>query len=233
MKAFCPRYSQGALSECASHRLLAVAAPITPLARPFCSKSWTKCSLYVLTGNMNSEHRKSPTMVHFGLRPGGLECDADGLRIAGLALLKSETSSWGRKRWRPAPLPEIQRALSRAYGRPIDAAAKLRGLAVVASALNDGELARAQIAAVLLRLPDLAEAARAESIRLGEPKAAADTAPVAKDWDPDKHPRPGGPPNAGRFARHGRDQRRYIRSRRGFARRRAQPGVLACQRRRR
>ena len=139
-------------------------------------------------------------MAQFGLRPGGLECDDDGLRLAGLALLKSEIPPSGRRRWRPAPLPEVERALSCAYGHPIDAAANIKGLQVVASALNAGELARAQIAAVLLRLPDPADASVYDTVWSSMARNDTESAPEAKDWDPDKHPRVDGPPNPGWFA---------------------------------
>jgi hypothetical protein len=44
--------------------------------------------------------------------------------------------------------------LSRVYGFPVDVRAKLSGFATVASALQSRDIAKAQIAALLLRLPD-------------------------------------------------------------------------------
>ena len=49
---------------------------------------------------------------------------------------------------------ELDRELSRAYGFPVDVRRKRAGLATVANALQDRNLAKAQIAALLLQLPD-------------------------------------------------------------------------------
>ena len=59
----------------------------------------------------------------------------------------------------------VCRELSRVYGVPLDISAKRNGLEVVAKALQRGETARAQIAALLLKLPDppLGEAINIES----------------------------------------------------------------------
>jgi len=58
-------------------------------------------------------------------------------------------------RFTPRPLGKINRDLERLYGLPIDAAVKMGGLAAVANALNDGDPARACIAAVFLGLRDV------------------------------------------------------------------------------
>jgi hypothetical protein len=62
----------------------------------------------------------------------------------------------------PRPAAEIAALMRAAYGGGADAAAVSRGLVVIAEALNRGDLGRAMIAAVRLRLPDLGwrEAAR-------------------------------------------------------------------------
>ena len=90
----------------------------------------------------------------FRLRAGAVECARAGLQIAGINLL-----DWGyafqRSKIRDLPpLEQIQERLLRAYGRAIGASTKLAGLPVVAEALNRGELARAQIAALLLKFPE-------------------------------------------------------------------------------
>ena len=90
----------------------------------------------------------------FKLRAGGVECDANGLRVGGAQLLESVGAPSGVRNWRPLAQSEIDRVLSQVYVAGICASDKRRGLAVVAEALNKGELARAQIAALLLRLPD-------------------------------------------------------------------------------
>ena len=70
--------------------------------------------------------------------------------------------------------------------------------------MSDGELARAQIAALLLQLPDPPAAAGArlgdlERRRLALELAAGGLLKTDADWD-DKHPRTGAPPNPGWFA---------------------------------
>ena len=84
--------------------------------------------------------------------------------------------------------------------REINASSKLAGLHVVAEALNHGELARAQIATLLLKLPDppiLGAAANSEDVLS---KLLHEWGWLLKDFDPDKHPRAGVPPNPGWFA---------------------------------
>jgi hypothetical protein len=87
----------------------------------------------------------------------------------------------------------------------------MSGLDAVASALNAGDLCRARIAAVHLRIPDLPNAfarldMQLEDValkldRIGKTTAAGDWNPAAgSGWDPDKHPRAGTGPNPGWFA---------------------------------
>jgi hypothetical protein len=80
----------------------------------------------------------------------GLSCDDRGLYLAGIPLLRCE-----RGRFRPRPGTEIAKLLGSAYRAPVDCAALDGGLEAVANALNEGETARAMIAAVHLRLPTL------------------------------------------------------------------------------
>jgi hypothetical protein len=78
----------------------------------------------------------------YRLAAGAVDCDAEGLRVGGIALLRRSSPARGAPRWRLPPLAEIDDDLSRVYGRPIGAAGKLGGLGVVADALEKGELAR-------------------------------------------------------------------------------------------
>jgi hypothetical protein len=103
--------------------------------------------------------------------------------------------------WRPSPQGEIDDALSRVYGINLSAGGKRGGFQVVAEALNQGELARAQIAALLLRLPDPAGAAD----RAGLVSRLRENGLLAKDWNSEDHPRTGTPPNPGWFAPRGSD----------------------------
>ena len=139
-------------------------------------------------------------MRHFRLWPGGVACDAEGLRIGGTPLLTRDA----RGHWAPRDEGELNPALSRLYGFPLDLARKRAGLEVVAKALGNGEIARAQIAALLLQLPDPPAGGNAESDPFGKARLALDLAAcgllkVDDDWDA-KHPRTGAAPNPGWFA---------------------------------
>lgn len=128
----------------------------------------------------------------------GLCCTADGVFLAGAALLDRREGRWAAR-----PLPEVERLLRRAYGGAIGAEGVMRGLAVVASALGENNLCLAQIAAVRLRLPDLPDRAarcgiEAEDRLIACERAAEALARAARD--PAKHPRAGVPPNPGWFA---------------------------------
>ncbi len=119
----------------------------------------------------------------FRLRAGGVECDADGLRVAGAQLLESVGVSSAVRNWRPLAQPEIDRILGRAYDARICASDMRRGLAAVAEALNKGELARAQIAALLLRLPDPVLSKLDPDARAEELACLSESGLLAKDWE--------------------------------------------------
>jgi len=76
----------------------------------------------------------------------------------------------------------------------------MNGLGVVAEALNRGEIARAQVATLLLKLPDPGRVDAATSAGLRKLAVLLESGWIAKDWDPSKHPRVGAPPNPGWFA---------------------------------
>jgi len=82
----------------------------------------------------------------------GVYCGEDGLYLAGAPL----TERVGRS-YRPRPEPEIGALLAAAYDPAPETAVCLRGLRVVAEALQEGNLARAMIAALHLRLGDISE----------------------------------------------------------------------------
>jgi hypothetical protein len=138
----------------------------------------------------------------YRLAAGAVECDANGPRIGGVALLRATHAEARAPRWRLPPLAEIEDDLSRIYGRPIGATDKLDGLRVVADALAKGELARAQIATLLLRLPDPPPVGREPADR-AELEKRLRVSGLLKDWNPDEHPRVGVPPNPGWFASNG------------------------------
>jgi hypothetical protein len=134
------------------------------------------------------------------LRPGRIECDAGGLRVGGFALLARDAKgAWTRRDER-----DLSRELSKLYCFPLDSAHMRRGLDAVAAALGNGELARAQIAALLLQLPDPPASPGAkpdalEKRRLARDLVACGLLKADDGWD-EKHPRTGAPPNPGWFA---------------------------------
>lgn len=141
-----------------------------------------------------------PSVRTYRLSRGGVECDEQGLRVGDLSLLLRD----GRGVWAPRNERDLGHDLSHIYGFRVDAQAKMAGFGVVANALQDGNMAKAQIAALLLRLPDpLSRAdgalAKAAERRLYHDLVDCGLLKADADWD-DKHPRTGSPPNAGWFA---------------------------------
>ena len=137
---------------------------------------------------------------NFRLRPGGIHCDAEGLRAGEIPLLARDACG----AWTPREARDVNPALSRRYGLPIDIAAKERGLRAVAAALGRGEIARAQIAALLLQLPDppppdLRPPDEPSALALARDRAACGLLKADADWD-EAHPRTGEAPNPGWFA---------------------------------
>jgi hypothetical protein len=96
---------------------------------------------------------------------------------------------------------EIERLLRRAYGGALAADRLMPGLATVASALNTNDQCVARIAAVQLRIPDLANQAARDAIEAEDSliKYAREEGGSA-DWNSALHPRSGVPPNPGWFA---------------------------------
>ncbi|HTW35643.1 MAG TPA: hypothetical protein VMD53_13575 [Rhizomicrobium sp.] len=80
----------------------------------------------------------------------GLRCDADGLFLGREALLQRDAE--GNFEARPAD--ELQKILGRAYGYDANWESRVRSVKLVALALNKGDLARAMVTAVLMRLPE-------------------------------------------------------------------------------
>ncbi len=136
----------------------------------------------------------------YRLSPGGVECDEGGISVGGVPLLISSSAPLAKRRWRTLPASEFDAALGRAYGIPVQASEKMNGLKVIADALNNGELARAQIAAVLLRLPDPPQLRKNAAVGAELAAELTDSGFIVKDWNPDEHPRTGEAPNPGWFA---------------------------------
>lgn len=132
----------------------------------------------------------------FRFRAGGVECDGEGPRVAKFPLLVKD----GPAGWRPRPAAELVSTLTSIFGVPIDVSSKLQGLATVADALNQNDMARAQIATLLLKLPDPQSFEAEDGGRLRKFSALFHAGWIGKDWDPAKHPRTGAPPSPGWFA---------------------------------
>ena len=122
------------------------------------------------------------------------------MRVEGVALLtRDEKGAWTRRHE-----GELNRELSKLYRLPLDCERKGRALDKVAAALTNGELARAQIGALLLQFPDPPAPASVhadglEKRRLVDGLLACGLLKADADWD-EKHPRTGAPPNPGWFA---------------------------------
>ena len=94
----------------------------------------------------------------------GVRCEESGLYVGATPLLERKASPSGRSGWRPRPLADLDRDLGVIYRKRVTFARKLSGLTTIASALDRGEIARAQIAAAPLGLPDPVEASALKSI---------------------------------------------------------------------
>ncbi|HEX6841065.1 MAG TPA: hypothetical protein VF113_06045 [Stellaceae bacterium] len=85
-------------------------------------------------------------------------------------------------------MSDINVALSNCYGFVVDATAKMRGLEVVARALNRGDLALAQIAALNLCLPDPPSLEKRDTVK--QQAAEPSDCGISKGaWDATRHPR--------------------------------------------
>ena len=107
----------------------------------------------------------------------GLHCTPDGVTLAGIPLLRATVAGLA-----PKSREDLYGLLEAAYGRDLDAEALSRGLTVVAKALNDGDLGRAMIAAVRLRLPDVDAARTGRLVAAYELLAKGYNAREPRDW---------------------------------------------------
>ncbi len=106
----------------------------------------------------------------------------------------------GREAWAPRSTTALNADLGFCYGLPVDVASRAGSLMVIARALNDGAVLRAKIATLHLQFPDLPPLTRSHEEAAALAKALYQSGILKVDWDPAKHPRLGGPPNAGWFA---------------------------------
>jgi hypothetical protein len=80
----------------------------------------------------------------------GLKCTMAGLSLAGAPLLRTTAAGF-----EPRPADELSGLLKSAYGDDVVPAELFGGFEVIARALNQGDLGRAMVAALRLRLPEL------------------------------------------------------------------------------
>jgi hypothetical protein len=135
----------------------------------------------------------------------GVRCSERGLFVGQTPLLEQTLAASGRQEWRPRRTFQVQSDLEKTYGVSVDIDAKRAGIACVARALNDNDIPRAQVSALLLQLPDppalAAKSDFAATLDVAERLQASRL--LSRDWDPNKHPRqPAGSPGGtgGEFA---------------------------------
>ena len=134
-------------------------------------------------------------MLHeFRLSPrldGGVFCDESGAFVGAIPML-ARTRGNGKDEWRPRDCDDLAQEMSAQYGLPIDMSSKRGGLTVIAKALGEGDVARAQVATVLLGIPDPPSLSKGAPSRQAMIAVAADlrrSGLLKADWDPDEHPR--------------------------------------------
>jgi hypothetical protein len=154
-------------------------------------------------------------MIHeFRLSPlgkGGISCDEGGAFVGAVPMLV-RTHRHGREERRPRDCDDLSHEMSGLYGLPIDMSLKSGGLRAIANAFNDGDMARAQVATLLLRIPNPPSLSKGAQSRQEMIKLAGELhwgGLLKGDWNPDQHPRwPAGAPDSqgGQFAPKGDDE---------------------------
>jgi len=138
----------------------------------------------------------SSSVVHeFRLSPPGsgqgISCDAQGAFVGGIPLLKRSHGDV-RDHWEPRDCSHLSKQIGADFGLPIDMSSKVGGLNAICNALNDDDIARAQIATVLLGIPDpprLIKGAGSRSDTIKFIRTLEWSGLIKADWDPDEHPR--------------------------------------------
>jgi hypothetical protein len=134
---------------------------------------------------------------------GRISCDAQGAFAGGVPLLKRSHVGGASSTWTVRPVAELNDELTARYRLPIDVTAKVGALALIANALNRGDLAMAAIATVQMQFPDPPSLAKGVESADETTRRALElhrSRLLKANWDPAKHPRAGAPPNPGWFA---------------------------------
>src|ERR1700674_1991860 len=120
-----------------------------------------------------------------GSLPLGLSCDDEGLLLAGnCRLIEACLDRDGHLFYRARAASELSALLTVAYGEPIDATAICPAVDQIAKLMTERNWSRAKLAALHLRLPELADTAAAERVLRADALLK-----VTASFDPDKHPR--------------------------------------------
>jgi hypothetical protein len=125
------------------------------------------------------------------LGKGGISCDEGGAFVGAVPML-ARTHRHGRDEWRPRDCDDLSKEMSALYGVPVDMSSKRGGLRAIANAFNDGDMARAQVATLLLRIPNPPSLSKGALSRQEMIKLAGELhwgGLLKADWDPDQHPR--------------------------------------------
>jgi hypothetical protein len=105
----------------------------------------------------------------------------------------------GKEVWERRSIEELSHEIGATWDLPIDITSKAGGLTTIARALNDCDIARAQIAAVLLAIPELPSRdnrASSQHALIKFVRELHDSNLINADWDSDEHPRwPAGAPD--------------------------------------
>jgi hypothetical protein len=135
--------------------------------------------------NLIREFRLSPQ------RKSGVSCDADGAFVGAIPILDRLEKN-GKDEWQPRDCDALSDEIGERYGFPIDMSLKTGGLKAIANALNEGNVTRAQIATVLLGIPDPPPISKRAHSRDQMIKLIRDlhwSGLIKADWDPSEHPR--------------------------------------------
>ncbi|MGD0190859.1 MAG: hypothetical protein ABSD74_08970 [Rhizomicrobium sp.] len=122
----------------------------------------------------------------------GIFCDQEGLFVGGVPLVERICHAGGVDQWQSRLTSELDHDLSKLFGLPVDCRQKIAGIDAVARALNRGDVAMAQIAALNLQIPDpqsLVKMSRSprEIAQLASRLRASGM--LKAEWDADEHPR--------------------------------------------
>jgi hypothetical protein len=132
-----------------------------------------------------------------------ISCGPLGAFVGDVALLERMQSADETGAWTARPVAELNSELTARYRLPIDVSSKTCALALIANALNRGDLGMAAITTVQMQFPDppaLAKGVEADDAIMRRARELHRSRLLKAYWDPAKHPRAGMPPNPGWFA---------------------------------